>query len=189
MTRASFVTLVVWLLAFGSPRLLVHAAGQRDASTGSFAPIAAVLSSPRCANCHITGAVPLQGDEGRPHAMRVQRARDGRGTPAMRCANCHQESSALVPHAPPGAPDWRLPPPATPMAWKGLSPGEQCRMLKDTSKNGKKTPEALLEHVRHDALVLAGWSPGPGRTPPPVSHELFVAEFSAWIEHGAVCPE
>lgn len=162
---------------------------ERDTSRRAFEHVTAVLSSPRCANCHIPGESPLQGDMGRPHAMRVRRGADGRGTAAMRCTNCHQDASLPVAHAPPGAPDWRLPPPATRMAWKGLTAGDQCRMLKDTSRNGNKTLTQLLEHVRHDRLVLAGWSPGPGRTLPPMSHESFVEQFKAWVDLGAVCPE
>jgi hypothetical protein len=164
-------------------------AQQRDGSMRAFEPIAAVLSSPRCANCHIPDDAPLQGDEGRVHAMSVRRGSDGRGTPAMRCTNCHQDTNSPVLHAPPGAPDWRLPPAATPMAWKGLTAGEQCRMLKDTSRNGNKTLRELIEHVGHDRLVLAGWSPGPGRTLPPISHDAFVEHFRTWVDSGAVCPE
>lgn len=168
---------------------MVMAAQAPDESARAFEPIAAVMSSPRCANCHIAGDAPLQGNDGRLHAMRVRRGTDGRGTPAMRCSNCHQDASVPVPHAPPGAPDWRVPPSATPMAWKGLTVGEQCRMLKDTARNGHRTLAELLEHVRHDPLVLAGWSPGPGRTLPPISHDALVAQFKTWIDLGAVCPQ
>lgn len=154
----------------------------------AFARVATVLSSPRCANCHIGGDAPLQGDEGRPHAMLVKRGADGRGTAAMRCTNCHQRESSSVPHAPPGAPDWRLPPPATPMAWRGLSVAAQCRMLTDRRANGNRDPAELLAHVSHDALVLASWQPGPGRVTPPLSHEAFVQAFTQWVKAGAPCP-
>ena len=167
----------------------VIAADQRDESPRPFEAIAAVMSSPRCSNCHFAGDAPVIGDNSRFHGMVVRRGKDGRGTPAMRCTNCHQDVSTPVPHAPPGAPDWRLPPPATPMAWKGLSIGEQCRMLKDPSRNGNKSPQALLEHVRHDPLVLASWNPGPGRMPPAISHDAFVESFKTWVDQGAQCPE
>ncbi len=165
------------------------AAQTRADSSGSFEPIAAVLSSPRCANCHIAGDAPLQGDDGRLHAMRVQRGMDGRGTPAMQCTNCHQVASSQERHAPPGAPDWRLPPAATRMAWKGLRAREQCLMVKDRSRNGGKTLAQLIVHVQHDPLVVASWSPGPGRTLPPIPHDVFVSEFKAWVDRGAVCPD
>ena len=168
--------------------VVVMTAQQRD-DPAPFEAIAQVLSSPRCANCHFDGDSPAEGDHGRIHAMVVRRGKDGRGTPAMRCTNCHQDKSLTVPHAPPGAPDWRLPPAATPMAWKGLSAAEQCRMLKDPSKNGNKTPAQLLEHMRHDPLVLSSWNPGPGRLPPPISHAAFVQAVRTWVEGGVACPE
>jgi hypothetical protein len=164
-------------------------AQQPDESMRAFAPIATVLSSPRCANCHFAGDAPAEGDSGRIHAMVVRRSNDGRGTPAMRCTNCHQETSLQVPHAPPGAPDWRLPPAAMPMAWKGLNVSEQCRMLKDPARNGNKTLAQLVDHIRHDPLVLASWNPGPGRLPPPMSHEAFAEAVKTWVDGGAACPE
>lgn len=184
LTVGTILVTVAW--AWGASAMAMQ---QRDESTRPFEGIAAVMSSPRCANCHFAGDAPVIGDDSRFHGMVVRRGQDGRGTPAMRCTNCHQDVSAPVPHAPPGAPDWRLPPPATPMAWKGLSIGEQCRMLKDPSRNGNRTPQALLEHVRHDPLVLASWNPGPGRMPPPISHDAFVEVFKTWVDLGAMCPE
>jgi hypothetical protein len=184
---------VVWLgivtAAAWSWYQAVPAAQYRGDAARVFDGISSVLSSPRCANCHITGDTPLQGDDAHPHAMRVRRGTDGRGTPAMRCSTCHQEASSVTPHAPPGAPDWHLPPAATPMAWKGLTPGDQCRMLKDPARNGHRTLADLLAHAARDPIVVASWSPGPERPLPPMSHEAFVAHFTRWIELGAVCPE
>jgi len=167
----------------------VPVAQDSGAAARAFASVATVLSSPRCANCHIAGDSPLQGDAGVPHAMNVKRGPEGRGTPAMHCTNCHQDVSWATPHAPPGAPDWRLPPMATPMAWKGLTLGDQCRMLKDPTKNGNRTVADLLEHVSRDRIVVSSWNPGPGRPLPPLSHEAFVQQFKAWIDLGAICPE
>jgi hypothetical protein len=184
LTVGAIVVMTQW--TSGMPAVTMD---QPDVSTRPFEGIAAVMSSPRCANCHFAGDAPAIGDESRFHGMVVRRGKDGRGTPAMRCTNCHQDVSSSVPHAPPGAPDWRLPPPATPMAWKGLSVGEQCRMLKDPSRNGNKTPQAILEHVRHDPLVLNSWNPGAGRMPPPISHDAFVELVKAWVDGGAACPQ
>ena len=184
LTVGTILAMAAWACG-----VVTTAAPQRSESTSPFEPIAAVLSSPRCANCHFAGDVPAIGEHQRFHAMVVRRGKDGRGTPAMRCTNCHQDASLPVPHAPPGAPDWRLPPAATPMAWRGLTTGEQCRMLKDPAKNGNRTPQELLEHVRHDPLVQASWSPGPGREAPPMPHETFVEAVKIWIDLGAACPE
>ena len=164
-------------------------AQDREGAVRAFVGVARVLASPRCANCHIAGDAPLQGDDGHAHVMNVQRGRDGRGTVAMRCTNCHQNVSSRLPNAPPGAPDWRLPPNDTPMAWKGLSAGDQCRLLKDSRTNGNRSLADLLTHTKTDPLVLAGWNPGPGRVVPALSHDAFVDQFKTWIDLGAACPD
>lgn len=162
----------------------------RDSSkTGlsAFRAVASVLTSPRCLNCHLEGQSPLQGDDGRPHNMNVRRGDDGRGSPAMRCTNCHQSTNVEFAHAPPGALDWRLPPANSPMAWRGLSTGDLCRTLKDLSKNGGRSLSSLLEHVTSDQIVNWGWNPGSGRTLPPLSHQQFVDTFREWVESRAPC--
>jgi hypothetical protein len=164
-------------------------AGNDSDSVRAFAAVASVLTSPRCLNCHIPGESPLQGDEGRPHNMNVKRGQDGRGTPAMRCGNCHQDENSQQLHAPPGAPGWRLPPPTMRLAWQGLSIGDLCKTVKDPSKNGGRSPAQLIEHVRDDRFVNWSWNPGPGRTIPPMSHEDFVASVTAWVEKGAACAQ
>jgi hypothetical protein len=161
----------------------------RSDSLQAFAVVASVLTSPRCVNCHVPGDSPLQGDFQTPHNMNVKRGPDGRGTPAMRCTNCHQDNNSHQLHAPPGRPDWRLPPPSTRMAWQGLSVGDLCRTLKNPTMNGGRNTAQLIEHVRDERLVNWAWDPGPGRSVPPVSHEDFVAAFDKWMQTGAVCPE
>jgi hypothetical protein len=153
----------------------------------AFRDLASVLVGPRCLNCHVAGDSPLQGDDGQPHNMNVKRGVDGRGTPAMRCTNCHQETNSEFAHAPPGVPDWRLPEAKTPMAWQGLSIGEFCRTLKDRSKNGGRSLTSLLQHVKSDPIVNWGWNPGAERTRPPLSHQNFVDKFIAWMDSGAPC--
>src|SRR5262245_26848628 len=190
-TAMKLLVALWWILVTVAGTLATNlsATVQREESARAFDVIASVLPSPRCANCHIVGDRLTTGEMGRPHAMAVRRGKDGRGAPAMRCTNCHQEASVPAPHAPPGARDWRLPPPATPMAWKDLPAREQCRVLKDPSKNGGKTVPQLLEHGQHDPLVLGGWSPGPERMPPPISHDAFVNAVRTWIDLGAACPQ
>lgn len=172
------------LLAFTSSKLDEH-----EQSLRAFTVVASVLTSPRCLNCHVSGETPLQGDSGTPHNMNVKRGPDGRGTPAMRCTNCHQDQNSTTLHAPPGRPDWRLPRPEMRMAWQGLTVGEICRALKNPATNGGKNPEQLIEHVRDDRIVNWGWDPGPGRSIPPVSHDEFVVQVTQWVQTGAECPE
>ena len=174
-----------------SPR--ASAGGQENGrnnekSLQAFRAVASVLTSPRCLNCHIPGDSPLHGDDNHPHAMNVKRGVDGKGSPALRCFACHQTENGKVPHAPPGAADWQLPPPKTPMAWKGLSMGELCRTVKDPAKNGNRSLQDLIPHM-DTSLVLWAWNPGPGRTVPPLSHDEFVSRLKEWIDTGAACPE
>jgi hypothetical protein len=176
-------------LAFASPTQNPSDESAREQqSMRAFAAMASVLTSPRCLNCHIPGETPLHGDGGKSHKeLNIKRGPDGRGTPAMRCSNCHQSENSTALHAPPGVPHWRLPPPSMPMAWQGLGTGDLCRRLKDPGKNGNKTLPELFRHMDEDPLVRWGWNPGPGRSIPPLSHEVFMARVKEWIDTGAVC--
>jgi hypothetical protein len=175
-------------ISVGRSRLSAQSNSESE-SLRAFSVVASVLTSPRCLNCHVTGDTPLQNDAGTPHNMNVKRGADGRGTPAMRCTNCHQDQNSQQLHAPPGRPDWHMPPPEMRMAWQGLSIRDLCRTLKNPATNGGKSTEQLIEHVRDEALVNWGWNPGPGRSVPPLSHEEFVSVFTEWVQTGAHCPE
>lgn len=107
----------------------------------------------------------------------------------MRCANCHQESNAVTPHAPPGAEGWRMPSASTPLAWQGLTTGQLCRALKDPGTNGGRSLNDLVEHAASDKIVNWGWNPGIGRSIPPLSHSVFVERVKQWATAGGPCPE
>jgi hypothetical protein len=190
-----FVTIISLLtLSFGivQSRARTSARPQTDQESAekslrAFHEVVSVLTSPRCLNCHVPDDGPLQGDDNHPHFMNVKRGADGKGSAALRCFACHQAENAAVLHGPPGALDWQLPPPKTPMAWKGLSTGELCRTLKDPSKNGNRSLQDLIVHM-DTSLVRWAWNPGPGRTLPPLSHDEFVTRLKEWIGTGAACP-
>jgi hypothetical protein len=42
--------------------------------------------------------------------------------------------------------------------------------------------------MRVDPLVLWAWTPGAGRTTPPLSHEKFVEALEAWSNADMPCP-
>jgi hypothetical protein len=90
---------------------VVSAAGQaqdRAQAVRAFETVREVLQHPRCQNCHIPGNAPLQYDQSLPHAMNVQRGRDGLGAVGLNCSGCHQTQNLLAEyalHAPPGAPN------------------------------------------------------------------------------------
>ena len=75
------------------------------------------------------------------------------------------------------------------MSFKGRD-GQLCRQFKDPTKNGgKKTLKEAMHHLEADPLVLWGWNPGNGRTPPPMSHAEFMKNINAWMNNGAACPD
>jgi hypothetical protein len=179
------------LTTFGALTIAGAATGDTTAALDAFKTVQKVLQHPRCQNCHIPGDAPLQFDEGRAHAMNVQRGAAGAGAAGLPCGTCHGASnlpSSYGEHVPPGAPNWHLPQPERKMVFIGLSTGDLCRRLKDTQQNGGKDLNALIEHVDHDPLVLWGWEPGSGRAPVSVAHASFVAAFKTWAAAGAPCP-
>ena len=181
--RTLAVIAVVLALGIG----LVLAQGDKTA-TGkeAFGTVYKVLMSPRCMNCHPKGDAPLQYDDSRPHGQNITRLSENNGVP---CATCHREKNGTRPGQPPGAPHWHLPPKDVPMVFEGKTPKQLCEQLKDPKQTGGRNVQALIEHVDKDALVLWGWTPGPGRTPVPVSHEQFVEAMKVWASVGAPCPD
>ncbi|MGA8268541.1 MAG: hypothetical protein WB787_12315 [Candidatus Acidiferrales bacterium] len=159
------------------------------ASRAAFLQVYSVLTSPRCQNCHPAGDTPLQGDDSHVHIQNVKRGRDGHGVYGMRCDTCHQSKNLPGAHMPPGNPKWSLPPADQKMTFVGRSPAELCKQIKDPNQNGKRSLEALLDHVANDDLVAWGWNPGDGRTLPPLTRPETVAQMKIWISGGAACPE
>jgi cytochrome c5 len=148
-----------------------------------------VFDSPRCRNCHPSGDVPLQGDDGHVHIQDVKRGADGKGVYGMKCSTCHQAANLPGANMPPGNPKWSLPPANMKMVIQGETAGEFCRQLKDPTQNGHRTLAQIMEHVSSDDLVGWGWNPGDGRTLPPLSRPEFVAAMKAWVDKGAACPQ
>ena len=133
------------------------------AALAAFELVRSVFQHPRCQNCHIPGDAPLQYDEGVPHAQLVKRGPQGHGATAMECQTCHGDANRPASYgdrAPPGAPNWHLPPPATPMVFIGLSPSELCRTIKDRKSTGGKDLAAMHRaHARRQARRV-GLEPG-----------------------------
>jgi hypothetical protein len=81
-----------------------------------------------------------------------------------------------------------MPSAEVPMVFDGRTPRALCEQLKDPTQNGERSFEALREHFASDPLVLWGFSPGPGRTLPPMSHADLMKHVDAWLASGAPCP-
>jgi hypothetical protein len=107
----------------------------------------------------------------------------------MRCDTCHQTANLPGQHMPPGNPKWALPPPEHKMVFVGRTPAKLCRQIKDPKQNGGRSLQQLYEHVSSDDLVGWGWTPGDGRTLPPLSRADTSAQMKIWIDGGAACPE
>lgn len=157
-------------------------------SKEAFGKVYSVLMHPRCMNCHPAGDIPLQGDDSHLHGMSPRRGKDGKGMYAMKCANCHQNENTLGLHAPPGNPEWHLPPADMKMVFEGRSAHELAKQLVDKSKNGNKTLKELIAHAE-DTLVKAGWKPAEGLSLSPLSHAEFKEAWITWIKNGAYAPD
>jgi hypothetical protein len=161
----------------------------RDALTpppSPFAPIAAVLLHPRCLNCHSVGEAARNSEAQLRHARRAAAAAQLQGVARLPCTSCHHGTNSADGGVP-GGRNWRAAPAS--MGWDGLSPRQICQAIKDPAKNGnRRTPDAVIEHMKVAPLVLWSWNPGGGRTAPAVSHDEFVRELQAWAAAGAPCP-
>lgn len=157
-----------------------------------WAKVYAVFSHPRCASCHVEDDHPRWSGAHyggtKFHAFNVQRGEDGSGfgNAGLRCTTCHFDSNSNILHGPPGAPNWHLAP--VDMVWWEKSSAEICAQIKDPARNGDRTLDEVAEHVRDDALVAWGWSPGPGREPAPGSAEETFEALQNWAVHGSPCP-
>lgn len=157
-----------------------------EASAKLFKRIAEVLRHPRCMNCHTVTDFPRQGDGRRRHDQLVMRGPDGRGAPAMRCSNCHQEHNSPDGRVP-GAHNWHLAPLG--MGWEHLKTDRAlCEAFVDTMLNGGRDTAAIVQHLTTDPLVQWAWAPG-ARKPPHIGQQEFHALVRRWGESGGACPK
>lgn len=187
LTSVAMMFLVVAGVGLAAQKRTTVSAATANDNGDLFAAFVSVLRHPRCMNCHSHGDFPRQGDDGHPHAMNVRRGPDGHGVTAEKCGVCHQDRNLSGEHLPPGAPNWSLPPPNTPMIWQGLTDGQICRSIKDPKQNRNRNLDQLLEHLTEDKLVMWGWNPGEGRNAVPMPQDEFVAKVKQWQAAGAPC--
>ena len=195
MTRASSTIAVVLLAACGGkarpPASPARQTPDRATAVAAFETVRAVLQHPRCQNCHPAGDAPLQGDEGRVHAMNVQRGPTGHGMAGAECTTCHGPAnppSNYGLHVPPGVIDgWHMPKPEEKLVFVGIAPRALCEQIQDPARNGGKDLAALRKHL-DTPLVVWGWAPGFGRAPVPTPYAAFIAAWETWAAAGAPCP-
>ena len=168
----------------------------REAGLAAWQQVYAVLTYPRCINCHTATNYPQQGDDRHPHLFNVVRGPEGTGVAGLNCATCHQSANADTTGVP-GAHNWHLAPLS--MTWQDLndnilSSPDVCRSLTDRSKNGSLDGSGILRHHEEEPLVLWAFQPGrrrdgTERSLPPLTHEQFVTATRAWVEAGTPCPQ
>jgi hypothetical protein len=157
-----------------------------EKSLVAFNKMMTVIRHPRCMNCHPSNDRPRQGDDAHVHLFNVQRGKDDKGLPAMRCNTCHQSENNTYSGVP-GAPMWHLAPKS--MSWQGLSDAQIGETIINKSKNGGRDVNDLVEHMTKDPLVLWAWTPGKGRQLPPLSQSEFAKLVKEWADNGAVIPK
>ncbi|MCB5199927.1 hypothetical protein LGQ03_11825 [Loktanella sp. TSTF-M6] len=160
--------------------------------------IHAVLSHPRCLNCHVgDDNVPLWGTVAAPdriHGMAINAGDSRIGAEGLSCNACHQTSTRpnAVPHAPPHTGmDWRLAPVA--FQWTDRTSAEICAQLRDPDRNGGRDAARLIDHILHDAELIGfiTWSfdPGADRDPAPGNMQAHLEDMAIWTAAGMPCPE
>jgi hypothetical protein len=198
LIAAFFCTFGTWMMvsgALGQARDARRSAASRTQGLAAWEQVYAVLTHPRCINCHTATAYPQQGEDRHRHFANVVRGPEGTGVPGLHCASCHQETNADSTGVP-GGHNWHLAPLS--MQWQDLndtplSSAAVCRALTDRSKNHNLDGPGLLTHHEEEALVHWAWQPGRRpdgtmRTLPPLTHEAFVAATRRWVEAGTPCP-
>ena len=132
MTRLAFAAALAVLV-------MAPPAGAQENGLELWAKIYSVFSHPRCANCHVgPDNIPRWSGnsygEPRPHGMHVSAGDSRIGAELMPCATCHGRRNSELPHGPPGAEKWLLPP--VEMQWWEKSSREICAQIKDPARNG-----------------------------------------------------
>jgi hypothetical protein len=193
-TIATSALLLLWVgaaIAQSTPAKTTAPTATTAESIRLYLQLHAVLSHPRCVNCHPRDDTPRQGLDQHVHSPPITRGPQNLGPAGQPCATCHNDAN-FDPGRVPGAPHWRLAPLS--MAWAGKSPGELCRAMTDPARNGNRNLQATVKHLTEDALVAWGWAPGidpdgKPRAPVPVPKAEFNRIALAWSKSGGACPD
>ena len=173
--------------------ITVPVAAHAQDGAAAWERVFAVVSHPRCTNCHV-------GDSGRPgwdglgygirlHGMNIVSGESRIGAETIPCRVCHisAEGANDVPHAAPQVAEaWRLPPVA--LEWRGKTSAEICTALRDPDLNDGIEMAELVEHATTSAFVNYGFKPGAGRSAAPGSPEDLERDLAIWVAAGTPCP-
>ncbi len=161
--------------------------------------IHAVVSHPRCVNCHTDEqnlpmwSGPEYGDA-RPHGMNIHAGESRIGAETLTCQTCHVTSTRpnTVPRAAPHTGmEWRLAP--AEFLWFGVDGRTICEQIRDPERNGGRDGAGLVEHIMHDAekkgFITWGFDPGAGREPAPGGMQAHLDDMIVWVAAEMPCPE
>ena len=111
--KASALLATFFGLAFSAGAMFAQTPALQSGTTPQFSATAeslqlykqmhAVLSHPRCVNCHPKDDTPKQGLDGHVHSPPITRGPQDMGPPGLPCNACHNEANfdtARVPGAP-----------------------------------------------------------------------------------------
>jgi len=168
----------------------------REDGLAAWGRIYAVVSHPRCANCHTDDEnTPMWTTEGESqiHGMHINAGESRRGEEFLPCVTCHATSTLpnVTPHAPPhaGMP-WQLAP--VEFLWFGKSSATICAQLRDPRTNGNRDGDGLVEHILHDrslqGFITWAFDPGGDREPAPGTLQEHLDDTIAWVAAGMPCP-
>lgn len=204
MIRAALVLLSLVLPAGAEVMTSVVAPPQegsvsREDGLAAWDRVHAVVSHPRCANCHVgEDNIPMwsgpEYPQTGPHGMNIDAGDSRIGAETLPCATCHVTSSAPA-NGPSDAPaamiDWQLAP--VDMIWFGQSSAQICAQMSDPARNGGRDWIQLAEHLRDDAahggFVAWGFAPGGARQPAPGDLQSHIDDVLKWGAAGQPCPE
>ncbi len=158
----------------------------------SWQRIHAVVSHPRCANCHVGDSpYPMWSgpsfERSQPHGMNIHAGASRMGAETLLCSTCHTKNTSEADHGAPGVDDvWRLAP--VEAAWFGKSSIEICQQLRDPKRNGNRTYQEIASHLGHDVILHWAWEPGGQREPAPYSLQQHMDDILIWGVAGMPCP-
>ena len=204
MIRAALVLLSLVLPAGAEVMTSVVAPPQegsvsREDGLAAWDRVHAVVSHPRCANCHVRADnIPMwsgpEYPQTGPHGMNIDAGDSRIGAETLPCATCHVTSSAPANgsnDAPAAMIDWQLAP--VDMIWFGQSSAQICAQMSDPARNGGRDWIQLAEHLRDDAahggFVAWGFAPGGARQPAPGDLQSHIDDVLKWGAAGQPCPE
>ena len=165
-----------------------------DEGLAAWERIYAVVSHPRCSNCHVGASErpmwsgPSYGKT-RVHGMNIQAGESRIGAEYVPCRTCHVTNQTGGNDRAHGAPQvadaWQLAP--VEADWFGKSSDEICTQLRDPDLNGNRDFTELAEHLGHDVILHWAWAPGGTREPAPFSLQEHTDDMLTWGVAGMPC--